>query len=84
MNRQERINFIKALNTLILGLGDEDHLDYWFTCGVPDQPDESDFEFIAEDEGSFDEVVNCFIRLSKYLKTGIYIDNKFYKGQIKV
>lgn len=79
-----KVEFIKALNELVLGLGDEDHLDYWFTYGVPDCPSDEDFEFIASNEESFDEVVNCFIRLSKYLKEGIYIDNKFYKGQIKV
>ena len=80
MNRQERINFIKALNTLIIGLGDEEQIEPWLMCGVPDQPDESDFEFIADNDESFDETVNLFIRMSKYLKTGIYIDNKFYKG----
>jgi hypothetical protein len=79
-----KVEFVKALNELVLGLGDEDHLEYWFTCGVPDCPSQEDFEFIANDKDSFDETVNCFIRLSKHLKEGIEIDGKWYKGQIKV
>ena len=79
-----KVEFIKALNEIILGLGDEDLIEVWLTCGVPDQPDDEDFEFIANDQDSFDEVVNCFVRLSKHIKEGINIDGKWYKGQFKV
>ena len=75
-----KVEFIKALNEIIIGLGDEDLIEPWLCGGVPDCPSEEDFEFIAENQKSFDETVNLFVRLSKYIKTGIYIDNKFYKG----
>ena len=78
-----KVEFIKALNELMLGTADEDIIEVWNMNGVPDQPDESDFEFIGNDAESFDDVVNCFIRLSKHLKDGVYIDDKFYKGNIK-
>lgn len=78
-----KVEFIKALNELMLGTTDEDLLEVWFMNGVPDCPSQEDFEFIANNEESFDDVVNCFIRLSKHLKEGIYIDNKFYKGQFR-
>ena len=77
MNKKE---FVKALNELILGLGDEDLIEVWLMNGVPDCPSEEDFEFIANDQEAFDETVNLFVKMSKYIKTGIYIDNKFYKG----
>ena len=75
-----KVEFIKALNEIILGLGDEDLIEPWLMCGVPDQADESDFEFIANDQKSFDETVNLFVKMSKHIKGGIYIDNKFYNG----
>ena len=75
-----KVEFIKSLNEIVLGLGDEDLIDVWYLNGVPDSPTDEDFDFIANDKESFDDVVNCFVRLSKHIKDGIYIDNKFYKG----
>ena len=75
-----KIDFVKSLNEIILGLGDEDLIESWLMVGVPDCPSEEDFEFIANNEESFDETVNCFVRLSKYIKTGLFLDNKFYNG----
>jgi hypothetical protein len=75
-----RVEFIKALNEIVLGLGDEELIEGWLMNGVPDCPSEEDFEFIANDQESFDETVNCFVRLSKYIKTGIKINGKWYKG----
>lgn len=76
-----RVEFIKALNEIVLGLGDEELIEEWLINGVPDCPDEDDFEFIAENQNAFDETVNCFVRLSKYIKTGIKIDGKWYMGK---
>ena len=75
-----KVEFIKALNEIILGLGDEDLIDIWLMNGVEDCPTDEDFEFIANNQESFDETVNCFVRLSKYIKTGININGKWYKG----
>ena len=76
-----RVEFIKALNEIILGLGDEDLIEVWLMGGVPDAPSEEDFEFIANNQDSFDETVNCFVRLSKHIKEGIKIDGKWYMGK---
>ena len=54
-----KIEFIKALNELILGTADEDIIEVWYMNGVPDSPSQEDFEFIANDQESFDDVVNC-------------------------
>ena len=76
----DKIDFIKALNEIILGLGDEDIIDAWI-CIMPDCPTEEDFEFIANNQESFDEVVNEFVRLSKHIKTGIKVYGKWYMGK---
>ena len=75
-----RVEFIKALNEIVLGLGDEELIESWLMNGVPDCPTDEDFEFIAQNQESFNEAINCFVRLSKYIKTGIKIDGKWYKG----
>lgn len=76
-----KVEFIKALNEIVLGLGDEDLIDLWLMNGVPDQPSEEDFEFIANDQESFDDLINLFVRLSKYISIeGINIEGKWYKG----
>ena len=60
-----RVEFVKGMNELILGLGDEDLIDIWFMNGVPDSPSDEDFEFIANNQESFNEVLKCFVKLYK-------------------
>ena len=36
MNREERIEAVKSMNTMVLSLNDEDFLDRWYTFGVAD------------------------------------------------
>lgn len=78
----DKIQLIKALNELILATGDEDIFEVWFMTGVPDSPSEEDFEFIANNETSFKETVNTFIRLSKHFKEGLNLYGNWYKGEI--
>ena len=71
----DKVEFVKALNELILATGDEDLFEV---------PSEEDFEFIANDEESFKETVNTFIRLSKHFKEGLNLYGNWYHGEIKV
>lgn len=48
-NDEIKVQVLKAMNQRILDLGDEDILDIWFSNGVPDEPTEEDYRFIAED-----------------------------------
>lgn len=69
-NIAERVELLKAMDTIVRSLNDESVMDLWLTSGVPDGADESDYEFIAEDVATpeyedgdtscFEECCRCF------------------------
>ena len=75
----DRVTLLKAMNELVLALGDEEQIEPWLIVGMGDCPSEEDFEFVANNEESFAETVHEFIKLSKHFKEGVYLDNKWSK-----
>lgn len=75
MNKEEnRIEILKAMHTIMTYMNNENA--YWslVTLGVPDEPQEDDFESIAEDEDSFNEVAEHFTEVFKeYSKDGFAV-----------
>lgn len=63
MTKEERIELLKALHISIINLGDEIPYLHWVTLCVPDEPQEDDYEFIAEDDESFYECIKIFCNL---------------------
>lgn len=63
MTKQEKIELLKAMHSVMLGVDDESCYDTWIITGVPDCPSEEDFEFIAKDKEEFEYVVNLFCNL---------------------
>lgn len=61
--KEQRIELLKGMNQYILDLGDEEVYETWFTLGVPDEPTEDDYEFIAEDLKEWKYVCKLFGRL---------------------
>ena len=69
-NIAERVELLKAMDTVVRSLDDESVMNLWLTNGVPDGADDSDYESIAEDvatpedeEGNtscFEECCRCF------------------------
>lgn len=69
-NIAERVELLKAMDIVVRSLNDEEVLELWFTNGVPDGADDSDYEFIAEDiavpededgdTSCFEECCRCF------------------------
>jgi hypothetical protein len=66
MTREERIQYLKTMNDIIIDNGDEDIWETWIMLGVPDCPSEYDYEDIADDEECFYEICNLFERLKKH------------------
>lgn len=74
-----KVELIKAMNEIVLATTDEDNvIDTWLRYGVPDEPTDEDFKFIANNEDSFKETVECFIILSKHFKEGLKLFGKWY------
>ena len=69
MTRQEliktRIDLAKQMNEFIINLGDEDIWEAWITTGIPDAPQEDDYEFFANDDDEWNELCGLFGRLVK-------------------
>ena len=64
--KEQRIQLLKQMNQYIIDLGDEVVYDGWFSLGVPDEPTEEDYEFIAEDTEHWAFVCNIFGQLIKH------------------
>lgn len=60
-----RIGFLKDMHNYILDMGDDLVYDIWIRDGVPDEPDEEIFEFIASNDDDWREVCELFGKLVK-------------------
>ena len=62
---QARIKMLKEMNKYIIEMGDEEIWMDWITLGVPDEPSEDDYEFIAENDDEWTDVCGLFGKLAK-------------------
>lgn len=60
-----RIGFLKDMHNYIINMGDDDIYEIWIEEGVPDEPDEEIFEFIASNDDDWREVCELFGKLVK-------------------
>ena len=63
MTKEERIELLKCMHKAIMNIDDETAYMHWIVLGVPDEPQENDFDYIAEDDESFIECVKLFCNL---------------------
>lgn len=59
---EERIEQLKGMHTIIRNCNDENLYYHWIQ-EMPDEPNESDFKSIAEDDKAYNEVWECFVWL---------------------
>ena len=60
-----RIGFLKDMHNYIIDMGDEVIYEIWIEQGIPDEPDEEIFEFIASNDDEWHEVCALFGELVK-------------------
>ena len=63
MDKEQRIDLLKRMNKAVIDNGDEEIWMAWIVYGVPDCPQEEDYEFIASDEDCFKETLELYERL---------------------
>lgn len=63
MKTKVRIEQLKAMHSLMQNANDEEIYMAWITLGVPDEPYEDDFVYIAEDDEAYNECFDLFVRL---------------------
>lgn len=59
-----RMNLLHDINEYMLRLGDETLLGAWFLTGIPDCPDEEDFELFATNDDEWVYICRLFGRLT--------------------
>lgn len=71
---KEKYELVKAMNTIVKSLNNEEaYYNHWIYI-VPDGADDDDLYDIATDEELFNDTVKCFKRnMREYLKDGIYV-----------
>lgn len=62
---ERRIEFLKGMHNYIIDMGDDFIYDIWIRDGVPDEPDDEIFEFIASNDDDWREVCELFGKLVK-------------------
>ena len=60
---ERRISLLKDMHNYILNIGDDFVYDIWIRDGIPDEPDDEIFEFIASDDNEWREVCALFGKL---------------------
>lgn len=60
---ERKIELLKDMHNYIIDMGDEDIYDRWIEEGVPDEPDDEIFEFIASNDNDWREVCELFGKL---------------------
>lgn len=61
--RERRIAELKKMNENIINLGDEMIWWDWIEQGIPDEPSEEDYEYIADDFEEYISVVRYYEKL---------------------
>ena len=60
--KESRIRQLKAMHLLMVEVNNEDIYADWILL-VPDEPNEDDFDFMAESDGLYEECCDLFVSL---------------------
>lgn len=71
--KMERIEALKAMDTLCKMFNNEEGWNIWVTVGVPDCPDEDDYEYIASDDRMFEDIKVLFYTLYREYGRDLWI-----------
>lgn len=62
-----KVNILKRMNEYVLNVvSDEELIMSWLVCGVPDDADEEDYLFIAEDKELWNDCCKIFSKICSY------------------
>ncbi len=59
-----KVNMLKQMHEVMLNMNDERYYEEWIVLGMPDEPNEDDFESVAENPEKWVETVNFFAKLT--------------------
>ena len=65
MTYKERVRQLKEMDNIARNFDDENLIDIWLVEGCPDESTEEDYQYIAENEDGFNEVLKLFTFLQQ-------------------
>ena len=88
MNKQKRIEVVKAMETLARSINDERVFLTWLSLGVADgditeNTSDEELEFYVEDDEQFADLMNTFLKCMSgaYKSGGLYVDKVVSKEE---
>ena len=64
-----RMVTLKRMHEVMQNINDESYYMDWITMGVPDEPCDEDFEYIAENDEEYEDCVRIFVSLVHHAQT---------------
>ena len=88
INLKERVSVIKAMDTIVRSLNDEEYVAWWLEDGVPDgEIDEGtadeELYWLADDDESFADIMSTFIKIMRRqpVNGAMWVDNVLSKEE---
>lgn len=88
MNKQKRIEVVKAMETLARSINDERVFSIWLSLGVADgditeNTSDEELDFYIEDNVQFADLMHTFLKCmsNAYKNGGLYVDNVVSKEE---
>lgn len=88
INLKERVSVIRAMDTIVRGLNDEEYVAWWLEDGVPDgEIDEGtadeELYWLVDDDESFADIMSTFIKIMRRqpVHGAMWVDNVLSKEE---
>ena len=88
INLKERVSVIRAMDTIVRSLNDEEYVAWWLEDGVPDgEIDEGtadeELYWLADDDESFADIMSTFIKIMRRqpVNGAMWVDNVLSKEE---
>ena len=88
INLKERVSVIKAMDTIVRSLNDEEYVAWWLEDGVPDgEIDEGtadeELYWLVDDDESFADIMSTFIKIMRRqpVNGAMWVDNVLSKEE---
>ena len=88
INLKERVSVIKAMDTIVRSLNDEEYVAWWLEDGVPDgeideETVDEELYWLVDDDESFADIMSTFIKIMKRqpVDGAMWVDNVLSKEE---
>ena len=88
INLKERISVIRAMDTIVHRLNDEEYIAWWLEDGVPDgeideETADEELYWLVDDDKSFADIMSTFIKIMRRqpVDGAMWVDNVLSKEE---